>query len=85
MKTAKKVKENPKKNAAPKPIKTSAKKNDSFPRKELDKWLKKRTSWNHDDWNLLLEELKEKGYEHIVATSEGQGELGNYLETHRRS
>jgi hypothetical protein len=38
----------------------------SFPKKELNKWLKTHKTWDHDDWLKLLDELKNKGFGNLV-------------------
>jgi hypothetical protein len=56
----------------------------AFPKKELDKWLKARKAWNHDDWLKLLDDLKAKGYGNLVGDKAGQDSVGLYLETNRK-
>ena len=56
----------------------------AFPKKELDKWLKGRKAWNHDDWLTLLEDLAAKGYGNLVGEQAGQDSVGLYLETNRK-
>jgi hypothetical protein len=55
----------------------------AFPEKELNKWLKGRQTWGHDDWLKLLDDLKAKGYGKLVGDQAGQDSVGLYLETNR--
>jgi len=55
----------------------------AFPKKELDKWLKAHKTWNPDDWLMLLDDLKAKGYGNLVSNKAGQDSVGLYLETKR--
>ncbi len=55
----------------------------SFPKKELNKWLKTQKTWGHDDWLKLLDELKNKGFGNLVGDQAGQDSVGLYLETNR--
>ena len=54
-----------------------------FPKRELNAWLKKNTSWNHDQWLALLEDLTAKGFTKYTGSQEGQDEIGLYLESNR--
>ena len=55
----------------------------AFPKRELNKWLKAHQTWGHDDWLLLLDDLKAKGYGNLVGDQAGQDSVGLYLETNR--
>ena len=55
----------------------------TFPTEYLNSWLQNRYSWNHSDWLGLLSELNAKGYTYYSQTSEGQAEVGNYIEANR--
>ena len=55
----------------------------TFPSSELNKWLRTRTYWNHEDWLHLLTDLRQSGYSCYTETETGKTEIGNYLETHR--
>lgn len=57
--------------------------NKTFPTEYLNSWLQNRYSWNHSDWLGLLSELSAKGYTYYSQTSEGQAEVGNYIEANR--
>jgi hypothetical protein len=57
--------------------------NESFPKKELTKWLKVHKTWDHDDWLKLLDDLKAKGFGNLVSDQVGQDSVGLYLETNR--
>ncbi len=56
----------------------------AFPKKELNKWLKARKTWNHDDWLKLLDDLKANGFDNLVSDQAGQDSVGLYLETNRK-
>ncbi len=62
---------------------TSSCKTKTFPTEYLNSWLQNRYSWNHSDWLGLLSELNAKGYTYYSQTSEGQAEVGNYIEANR--
>ena len=62
---------------------TTASCNKTFPTEYLNSWLQNRYSWNHSDWLGLLSELNAKGYTYYSQTSEGQAEVGNYIEANR--
>ena len=53
----------------------------AFPKKELNKWLKADKTWDHDDWLMLLDDLKAQGYANLVSVQAGQDSVGLYLET----
>ena len=55
----------------------------TFPTDYLNSWLQNRYSWNHSDWLGLLADLNAKGYTYYSQTSEGQAEVGNYIEANR--
>jgi hypothetical protein len=63
-------------------VATSSQKN-SFPRKELNDWLKGRPTWNHEDWLNLLKFLRQQGYSKWTDTEKGRTEIGQYLEKER--
>jgi hypothetical protein len=54
-----------------------------FPKKELNSWVKKRSSWNHDEWLALLDELRSQGFEEWTDNTDGQDEIGRYIESKR--
>ena len=83
--TAKKTTTAAKKPAAKKPAASTAKKVISrFPKKELNTWLRKNSSWDHSAWEALIKELGESGFSKWTSTQEGQDEIGLYLETNRK-
>jgi hypothetical protein len=55
----------------------------AFPKKELDKRLKAHETWNHDDWLMILDDLKAKGYGIYLCNKAGQDSVGLPLETKR--
>jgi hypothetical protein len=63
---------------------------ESFARKlkpvqaQLDRWVKVRQCWNHDDWMGLLEDLRRQGHGSCVDCQETQMAIGWYLEEARR-
>ena len=66
--------------------KVSSKKTTSskaFPTRVLKSWLKDKTSWNHNEWLALLDELNKKGYEDHISTPEGRDKVGMYLEENK--
>ena len=52
-----------------------------FPKKELTNWVKENDQWNHDQWNLLLENLKEEGFGLYTDSEIGQKMIGNFIES----
>ena len=62
---------------------TSGNSRTTFPSSELNKWLRTRTYWNHEEWSHLLSDLRQGGYSYYTETESGRTEIGNYLETHR--
>ena len=55
-----------------------------FPAEELTSWLQERSFWNHQDWLELLDSLRNKGYSSLTDSSEGQTNIGNFLEANRK-
>lgn len=56
-----------------------------FPKRELNTWLRKNLTWNHDEWLGLIESLKENGFTDLLSTQEGIDEIGFYLETKKKN
>ena len=54
-------------------------------KRELNNWLEKRDTWNHDDWLKLLSDLRTKGYNDLIDTPKGQEAIGLYLEAHKKT
>ena len=75
-----------------KPVRTKEKnvrdnleeKTEILPTQELNKWLKEKSYWNHDEWLQLLNDLKEKGYGELVIDQQAIDSIGLYLEKNRR-
>ncbi len=66
------------------PIKTKKRvKKDSMPIQELKSWLGNHQHWNHDQWLSLLDELRQKGFNHFTDSDGGRSEIGLFLETNR--
>lgn len=55
-----------------------------FPMRELNAWLQRNLSWDHAAWLLLMEELKNSGFQHWTDTAAGQDAVGLYLESKRQ-
>lgn len=65
-------------------VKTAVKsKSSPMPKTLLNKWLKGRKEWDHQDWLGLLDTLTAQG--HDVWATEKAHEIGAYLESHRES
>ena len=56
-----------------------------FPKRELNTWLRKHLTWNHDEWLELITELKTQGFDELTSTQEGLDAIGLYLETKKAS
>ena len=56
-----------------------------FPKRELNTWLRKHLSWNHEEWLKLIDELKSQGFDELTSTQEGLDAIGLYLETKKAS
>jgi hypothetical protein len=56
-----------------------------FPKRELNTWLRKHLSWNHEEWLQLVDELKSKGFNELTSSQEGLDAIGLYLETKKAS
>ncbi|MFT5126570.1 MAG: hypothetical protein ACI8W8_000165 [Rhodothermales bacterium] len=54
-----------------------------FPKSELNGWVKTRSTWNHDEWLGLLDDLRGQGFDEWTDSSDGQEEIGVYIETKR--
>ena len=52
-----------------------------FPKRELNAWLRKHLSWDHQQWLSLVSELKSMGFTNFTETQEGLDAIGLYLET----
>ena len=52
-----------------------------FPKKELNSWLKKNPTWDHNTWTYLIDDLTEQGFEDWTGTQDGKDSIGLYLET----
>ena len=52
-------------------------------KKELDKWLSKRTAWNHNDWLSLLASLEVETACGLTSSQAGRDVIGLYLEQNR--
>ena len=50
---------------------------------ELNTWLDSRTCWNHEEWLVLLGDLRERGYSDLIDTPKGQELIGRYLELNK--
>ena len=55
-----------------------------FPKRELNSWLRKHSTWDDQEWRDLIEELNQSGFEAWVGSPEARNQVGLYLETHRR-
>jgi hypothetical protein len=69
--------------AMARPAVTPAANQQEWPTSMLNQWMEKRTHWNHDDWNGLLDALNKKGFTHIASCGQGQQRLGEWLEERR--
>jgi hypothetical protein len=56
-----------------------------FPKRELNTWLKKNLSWNHEQWLELINTLESAGFESWTQSQEGIDAIGLYLETKKAS
>lgn len=54
-----------------------------FPKKELNYWLRRNFTWDHNKWNELLTDLEQQGFK-WVGNAAGRDALGLYLETNRQ-
>lgn len=65
--------------------KTTAKKTTKaptrFPKRELNAWLRKHLSWDHQQWLTLVSDLKSQGFTNYTESQEGLDAIGLYLET----
>ncbi len=52
-----------------------------FPKRELNTWLRKNLTWNHDQWLEFISSLKTQGFEELTSGQEGLDAIGLYLET----
>ncbi|MCM8534440.1 MAG: hypothetical protein NE334_00730 [Lentisphaeraceae bacterium] len=52
-----------------------------FPKRELNTWLRKNLSWNHEQWLELVSSLEADGFEEWTADQEGLDAIGLYLES----
>jgi hypothetical protein len=58
-----------------------ATKNKRFPKRELNTWLRKNFSWNHEEWLSLITNLKTQGFADLTSNQAGLDAIGLYLET----
>ena len=56
---------------------TNSASGDALPTALLDKWVADRNSWNHDDWNGLVNTLRTKGFD------QGLDQVGQWIEERR--
>jgi hypothetical protein len=56
-----------------------------FPKRELNMWVKTRSTWNHNEWLGLLDDLRGQGFEEWTDCPNGQDEIGLYIENKRTS
>ena len=56
-----------------------------FPKRELNTWLRKHLTWNHEEWLKLIDDLKTQGFDELTSTQEGLDAIGLYLETKKAS
>ena len=61
--------------------KKTAKKPTRFPKRELNAWLRKHLSWDHQQWLDLITDLKKQGFTNFTESQEGLDAIGLYLET----
>ena len=59
----------------------SKKKPTRFPKRELNTWLRKNLSWDHQQWLDLISDLKKQGFTSFTESQEGLDAIGLYLET----
>jgi hypothetical protein len=52
-----------------------------FPKRELNTWLRKNLTWNHDQWLELVASLKAQGFGELTSGQKGLDAIGLYLET----
>ena len=52
-----------------------------FPKRELNTWLRKNLTWNHEQWLHLITSLEEQGFSELTSDQEGLDAIGLYLET----
>ena len=62
----------------------TSKKKIRFPKRELNSWLRKNSTWDDHECKDLIEELNQFGFEEWVGSHEARNQVGLYLETHRR-
>ena len=56
-----------------------------FPKRELNTWLRKHLTWNHEEWLKLIDDLKTQGFDELTSTQEGLDAIALYLETKQKS
>ena len=56
-----------------------------FPKKELNTWLRKNSSWDHSKWLELINELETLGFSTWTSNSEGVNSIGLYLESNKKA
>ena len=52
-----------------------------FPKRELNTWLRKHLSWNHEQWLNLISILENQGFADLTSDQNGLDAIGLYLET----
>lgn len=55
-----------------------------MPKKEMLSWVRSRSSWDHQDWLALLDDLRDQGFAYWTDSDEGRTALGEYLEANRK-
>ena len=55
-----------------------------FPKRELNTWLRKNSSWDDSSWEALITDLTEQGFGDWTNTQEGRDSIGLYIETNRK-
>ncbi len=61
--------------------KATKKKPTRFPKRELNAWLRKHLSWDHQQWLDLISDLKKQGFTNFTESQDGLDAIGLYLET----
>ena len=55
-----------------------------IPKKQLNYWLRRNFTWDHNKWNELLSDLEQQGFTEWVSYASVNDALGLYLETNRQ-
>ena len=61
--------------------KKAAKAPTRFPKRELNAWLRKHLSWDHQEWLDLVTDLRTQGFTNYTESQDGLDSIGLYLET----